>query len=181
MQSSRDWYREVTFDIGMHAGLVELWMRTAALLVLPIAPHFSEHVWCGILGEKRSVQWALWPEIGANGVEEAVIEAGAYLRGTVKMIRDTEISLQKKALKGKGASAGFDSKKDKALRVFVATRFPEWQDASVQVVKDVFEANNGTLDDGKIRDALVAKGLIKDKRIMPFVHNLKVRESEFNY
>jgi len=179
MQSSRDWYREVTFDIGMHGSLVELWIRSAALLVLPIAPHFSEHVWSGILGEKRSVQWALWPGIGEKGVEDAAIEAGAYLRGTVKMIRDAEITLQKKALKGKGGSAAFDAKKAKALRIFVATRFPEWQDSSVQVVKEIYEENHGTIDDGKIRDALVLKGLMKDKRIMPFVQNLKKRIGQF--
>ena len=32
LQSARDWYREVTADVGMHADLVEWWVRTAALL-----------------------------------------------------------------------------------------------------------------------------------------------------
>ena len=41
LQSSRDWYREVTADVGMHADLTEWWIRTAALLVVPIAPHLS--------------------------------------------------------------------------------------------------------------------------------------------
>ena len=59
MQSTRDWYREVTSDVGMHADLVEYWIRISALLILPIAPHFSEHIWSTVLKEPVTVQKAL--------------------------------------------------------------------------------------------------------------------------
>ncbi|TCD60815.1 cytosolic leucyl tRNA synthetase, partial [Steccherinum ochraceum] len=32
LQSARDWYREVTSDVGMHAALVKYWIRVSALL-----------------------------------------------------------------------------------------------------------------------------------------------------
>ena len=49
LQSVCDWYREVTADIGVHADLVRYWIGVAALLALPIMPHFAEHIWRGIL------------------------------------------------------------------------------------------------------------------------------------
>jgi leucyl-tRNA synthetase len=53
LQSARDWYREVTADIGMHADLVRYWITVAAILASPIAPHFAEHIWRGILSTQR--------------------------------------------------------------------------------------------------------------------------------
>ena len=38
MQNARDRYRDITADIGMHAHLVKYWIRTACLLVTPVAP-----------------------------------------------------------------------------------------------------------------------------------------------
>src|SRR6266545_2823978 len=90
-QSIRDWYREVTSDIGMNRDLVLYWIRNAALLVAPIAPHFAEHIWSGILREERSIQLALWPVL-STPIDPTIIESGAYMRDTVKTIRDAEIS-----------------------------------------------------------------------------------------
>ena len=188
MQTARDWYNQTTSDIGMHAELVELWMRTITLLMLPIAPHFSEHVWSTVLGEPRSVQWALWPEVPARAVDESVLAAGLYMRQTLKTIRDAEIALAKKGAKGaKGAAKGgaanavvpYDARKPKALRVVVATGFPEWQNVVVQVVKEAYV--NEVVDDALVREALTKKGLMKDKRIMPFVQSVKVRPSSRSF
>lgn len=205
MQTSRDWYREVTFNVGMHASLVEFWIRTSVLLVTPIAPHFAEHVWTELLGERDSVQNALFPESrmkavvvagGATGIDDdddgeggladaAALEAGIYMRNTIKMIRDAEILAQKKNAKGvkgggggaTGAGAGAGKEGKKAVRIFVATRFPEWQDVSVQIVKESFDERTGVVDDVKVREGLTKKGLMKDKKVMPFVQAFKVGNS----
>jgi leucyl-tRNA synthetase len=182
LQSARDWYREVTADIGMHADLVRYWIRVAALLATPIAPHFAEHIWRGILHQPTSIQRALWPT-PSQAVDTPTIEAGAYMRALVKDVRDAELTLLKKLEKAKGkksASGGggtppFDPKKPRALRVYVATRFPEWQDACVQAVQAAWTSETARVDDAKVRALLVERGLIKDKRAMPFVQLFKVR------
>ena len=113
LQSARDWYREVTSDVGMHSSLVTYWIRTAALLVTPIAPHFAEHIWSGILKEPQSIQLARWPT-PSTPVDRTLLEAAQYMRGTIKTIRDAEASLAKMMSKGKGKKGGekmFDSKK----------------------------------------------------------------------
>jgi leucyl-tRNA synthetase len=173
LQSVRDWYREVTADVGMHADLVKYWVRIAALLVQPVAPHFSEHIWSTVLKEPKSVQLARWPE-PESPVDRPIVEAGAYMRGTIKTIRDAELALLKKAGKGKGGPAPFDPKKPRSVRVYVASSFPEWQETCVAIVKESYAEEADKVDDAKVRQLLTEKGLIKDKRAMPFVQAFKV-------
>ncbi|KAJ6614647.1 hypothetical protein B0H10DRAFT_2263133 [Mycena sp. CBHHK59/15] len=183
LQTSRDWYREVTSDVGMHADLVMYWIRVASLLITPIAPHFAEHIYTTILKSPTSIQLALWPT-PASPVDPAVIEAGVYMRGTIKTIRDAEAALIKmlnktKAKKGAAAGPMFDPKQPKSVRIYVATTFPEWQDACVQVVKEAYDDKADKVDDAKVRTLLTERGLIKDKRAMPFVQDFKKRMSQF--
>lgn len=174
LQTARDWYREVTADIGMHADLITYWIRISALLVAPLAPHFAEHIHSTILKSPTSVQRALWPT-PEKALDKPLVEAGAYMRDTVKTIRDAELSLLKKM--GKGKQASYDPKKPKAVRVYVATKFPEWQDACVSAVKEAWDDEKEKVDDAKVRSILTAKGLLKEKRAMPFVQLFKVRSA----
>ncbi|RXW18839.1 hypothetical protein EST38_g7007 [Candolleomyces aberdarensis] len=184
LQSARDWYREVTGDVGMHRDLVLSWIRTAALLITPIAPHFAEQIWCDILSEPKSIQHALWPT-PSTPIDPTIIEAGLYMRGTIKTIRDAETNLLRmlqKAAKGKKVntdSAPFDPKKPKSVRIYVAKEFPEWQNTAVQTVKDAYDEKEDKVDDAKVRQLLVDNGLIKDKRVMPFIQAFKKRMGQY--
>ncbi|KAF8064193.1 hypothetical protein FPV67DRAFT_1584778 [Lyophyllum atratum] len=183
-QSARDWYREVTSDVGMHTDLVQSWIRSAALLIAPIAPHFTEHIYSTILQSPTSIQRALWPTPN-KPVDPTLLEAATYMRGTIKMIRDAEAALLKmlqkaKGKKGTNAKEGaFDPKQPKSVRIYVATAFPEWQDACVQAVKESYAEEADKVDDAKVRDLLTERGLIKDKRAMPFVQAFKKRMAQF--
>ncbi|KAF6749592.1 leucine-tRNA ligase [Ephemerocybe angulata] len=182
LQSARDWYREVTADVGMHKDLVLYWIRIAALLITPLAPHFAENIWTDILKEPKSIQLALWPT-PSTAVDPTVIEAGAYMRGTIKTIRDAETSLLKmlqKAAKGKKVvETAFDPKKPKSVRVYVASSFPDWQNTAVDVVKSAYDEKEDKVDDAKVRAALMETGLIKDKRVMPFIQAFKKRMGQY--
>jgi len=57
----------------------------------------------------------------------------------------------------------------------VATRFPEWQEICVQAVKEAYSEVEDKVDDVRVRANLTEKGLIKDKRAMPFVQTFKKR------
>ncbi len=176
LQTSRDWYREVTQDIGMHADLVMYWIRIASLLAAPIAPHFAEHIYSTTLKSSHSVQQALWPT-PSEPVDPSIIESGQYMRGLIKTIRDAEVALVKMMSRTKGKSGSaplFDPKKAKSVRIYVATAFPEWQDACVAVIKEAYSAEANKVDDAKVKKLLTEKGLIKDKRTMPFIQAFKV-------
>jgi leucyl-tRNA synthetase len=175
-QSTRDWYREVTADAGMHQDLVQYWIRTAALVVTPIASHFSEHIWTAILKNPQSIQLAAWPT-PSDPVDRTLIEAGQYMRGTIKIIRDAEVSLLKALAKAKGkkpSDAFYNPKKPKAVRIYVATTFPEWQDTCVQIIKEAYSKEEDKVDDTKVKQLLIERELIKDKRPMPFIQAFKV-------
>ncbi|KAF8130297.1 hypothetical protein EV363DRAFT_1335768 [Boletus edulis] len=173
-QNIRDWYREVTADVGMHTDLVKYWVRASTLLMAPIAPHSAEHIWLTFLHEPQSIQLARWPDPGRTA-DRTLIEAGAYMRSTLKMIRDAETTLLKKLQKGKkGKPDGpsFDPKSPKSVRVYVATRFPE-------AVKEAYSEAQDKVDDVRVRAILTENGLIKDKRTMPFVQAFKKRMQDF--
>jgi leucyl-tRNA synthetase len=158
----------------MHADLVQWWIRVSILIVLPVAPHYAEHIWTTLLKEPKSIQYARWPEI-SQPVDRSTLESGVYMREISKTIRDAEGALRggiKK--KGPTPTKAFDLSKPKSVRIFVATKFPEWQDVCVGIVKDAYDEKTGEVDDKKIRDAATKKGLMKDKRVMPFIHDFKV-------
>ena len=103
---------------------------------------------------------------------DTCVEAGNYMRGTIKTIRDAELTLIKKLSRGK--SAPYDPKKPKAVQVYVASKFPEWQNECVEAVKEAHDGETQKVDDAKVREVLQKKGLLKDKRAMPFIQLFKV-------
>lgn len=98
------------------------------------------------------------------------------MRGIVKTIRDADLALQKRSGKKAGGAAGIALKPNepKSVRVFVARRFPDWQDACVGVVQELWK-EGASGDEARLRKVLGEKGLLKDKKVMPFVQAFKVR------
>ncbi|CAO1622884.1 unnamed protein product [Parajaminaea phylloscopi] len=178
LQSARDLYRDATAEDGMHEDLVKLWIRTQALLMAPIAPHFAEHLYQTVLGEKNSVQTARFPKVTAP-VNKDIADAAAYVRSMIKTIRDAELTLLKRKSKGKNVGASYDEKKPKAVRIFIAKNFPAIQDACVNAIKANYNSSTGAVDDAAVREELNKQGLLRDKRAMPFVVAFKRRLAEF--
>jgi len=165
----------------MHVDLITYWIRIAALIITPIAPHFADHIWSSpaIFNQPQSIQLALWPTPD-KPVDRGLLESAEYMRGTVKSIRDAEAGLVKMHMKTKSKKGAansdlmFDPKKEKAVRIYVATVFPEWQDVCVSIIQEAYVKAEDRVDDAKVKELLVKKGLIKDKRAMPFIQTFKV-------
>jgi leucyl-tRNA synthetase len=169
-QTARDLYRDATADVGMHADLVERFISVQALLAAPIAPHFSEYLWKSTLKNESSIQNTRFPEPTAPA-DPTITAAATYVRGLVKTIRDTELALGRKKSKEPKV---YVENKPKELRIFLAKSFPEWQDQCLKIFQENFDEKTGAVDDKKIRDALVKEGLMKNKKVMPFITNVKV-------
>ena len=93
-------------------------------------------------------------------------------------MRDAELAIAKRKAKKGGPTEGvYDPNRPKGLNIFVASSFPPWQDQSVAIAQGAYDATTGTIDDGKVKDELTKLGLLKDKRVMPFIQMLKVRSS----
>lgn len=167
LQQARDAYQLATAGSeGMHRDLVFMFMRIQALLVLPVAPHFSEHIWKEILKEKTSIHNALFPEPSAP-VDQSIIDSVNSIRTLITSIRSAEASFAKKKAKGK-ATAGFDPSKPKAVRIFTTREFPGWQTTCIESMKESWDDKQKGLDMAKLKASLASRGLMKEKRAMPF-------------
>jgi leucyl-tRNA synthetase len=181
LDNARRAYTETTSDIGMHHDIFMEYLRRVALLSAPIIPHFAEHIWSTVLQSSTSIQNALFPE--PHAVDKTVLASLEYMRTTIKDIRDKQIALDKakaKAKKGVGKAGQVgapiaDREKPLRARLYVAKSWPEWQNKIVAAIKDNYDESTGQVDDGKVREALTAEGLLKNKKAMPYVMGFKVR------
>ncbi|CAG8511883.1 10578_t:CDS:2 [Ambispora gerdemannii] len=176
LQSARDWYREATAKEGMHRDLVLWWIEVQALLLAPIAPHWSEHIWQNLLKKDGLIVNAQFTKETAPP-DESLLKAAEYVRKMIKSVRDLENATQRKKKKGKVEA--FNPSKPKHLNLFVATRFPEWQDVTVDVLRQSYNEETNTFDDTKIRTILAEKELLKNKKTMPFVQEFKKRVEKY--
>lgn len=172
--AARDWYRDVTriltadSEPSMHRDLVLYFIKTQALLITPVAPHVADHIWTEVLSEKKSIQFARFPET-SKPVDLSVLKAATYVRSTIKSIRDAELAIIKRSSKkGKGAVSTFDSTQPKSLTLYIAKEFPDWQAECIPLIQAAYDASSKTIDRSKLRQAVDEAGLSKDKRIMPF-------------
>ncbi|CAO3653578.1 unnamed protein product [Mucor fragilis] len=167
-QAAKDTYQLACTETGMHKDLVLRYIELQALFLAPITPHWSEHVWGTVLKKQGLVVDARFPKVSAP-VDESLDAATRYIRKTIKSIRDGEINAMKKK-KGK-AAVDYNAKDPKSLKIYVATKFPEWQEACLAAMKANYA--DGQFDDIKIRQELGAQGVLKNKKAMPFVQEQK--------
>lgn len=171
--SARDFYREATTaaGIGMHALLTTRYVELQALLLTPIAPHWSDYIWQEVLKNPNTIQNALWPSVPQP--DPALTAARDYGRATSSAITSAEAAQQKRKDKGKVTS--FDPKLPKKLTIFYAAKFPAWQDEYIELVRRAFDASTITVDDKKLTDMAKQRPPKEMKRAMPFVQGLKKR------
>jgi leucyl-tRNA synthetase len=163
---ARDFYREATkaAGIGMHADLVRRYVELQALMVNVVAPHWSEHIWLEVLKKDETIQNALFPD--APATKPHLTAAREYVRNTSSSITSAEGAQLKRMQKGKNTS--YDVKSAKKLTIFMANKYPSWQDSIIETVRKNF--NNLVLDVGAISKAIPKT---ESKRAMPFVQTLK--------
>ena len=67
----------------------------------------------------------------------------------------------------------FDPKKPKKLTIFVASKFPAWQEKYIDLVREAFDAVNISINDKELNAKVSKFGEMK--KAMPFVQGLKKR------
>ncbi|KAI0428575.1 leucyl-tRNA synthetase [Xylaria sp. FL1042] len=167
--ASRDWYRDITKSVGisMHHELVKRYIELQALLLAPIAPHFSEYLYRDVLKHGDSIHNALYPEApAADAVLSAIF---SYVRSVTSSITAAEGNQIKKLSKGKTAS--YDPKEPKRLTISVAKSFPDWQEKSIDLLAKQYEST-GAIDVKDLTKQIDKKDI---KKVMPFLQTLKKR------
>ncbi|ODQ67173.1 leucyl-tRNA synthetase [Nadsonia fulvescens var. elongata DSM 6958] len=163
---ARDYYRDSTAgNIGMHKDLIIRYIETQALLIAPIAPHFSEYIYREILKKEGSIQTAKFPEV-SKPVDKAISASLQYVRDLARSVREAEgANLKKK-------KSNFDAKKPSKLTFYIVPHFPSWQEQYIDLVRESFDSLNLTFTD----DLKAKVGKLGDvKRGMQFVNHVKSR------
>ncbi|KAI1175054.1 leucyl-tRNA synthetase [Nemania sp. FL0916] len=167
--ASRDWYRDITKAVGipMHHDLVTRYIELQALLLTPIAPHFSEYLYRDVLKHSDSVHNTLYPTVPAPDATLSAIFN--YVRSVTSNITSAEGTQMKKLAKGKTTS--YDPKAPKRLTISVATSFPAWQDKCIDLLAQQYQST-GVIDVKDLTKQIDKKDM---KKVMPFVQLLKKR------
>lgn len=159
-QAARDHYQQACLEVGMHKDLVLRYIEMQTLTLAPICPHWSEHVWRDLL-KKVILMTSMWifnlgliclfsllqdgtvtsvsfPQPTAP-VDDSILAAAEYVRRTIKSIRDAELNLQKKKKKGKDVKSDYNPNAPKSIKIFVANKFPEWQEQVLAIAKNHYD------------------------------------------
>lgn len=164
-QTSRDYYRDSVSGFGMHKDLVFKYIESQALLLAPVAPHFSEFLYKEILEKDGSVQNCKFPR-ASEPVSQGLLDSLEYVKELARAVRDAETTV----LKSKKGKAEVDATKPASLTLLISTSFPDWQEQYIDFVRQLFESNS--LNDNKLIKEKVGKDM---KRAMPFIQFLKQR------
>ncbi|OTB07677.1 hypothetical protein M426DRAFT_53369 [Hypoxylon sp. CI-4A] len=170
LTSARDFYQNSSKAAGipMHRKLIHRFTELQALILAPVAPHWSEHVWLEVLEKKESILKARWPE--TELADPTWLTTLDYIQTTMSNVTAAEAHQQKKLAKGKRVG-GFDPKKPFRVIIFFTKTLPEWQDRYINLVTKALE-ELGLVDMNSIGKQLEKK---ETKRAMPFIKNLKDR------
>lgn len=156
----------------MHKALVTRYIELQALILAPIAPHWSDYIWQEVLHRPQTIQNALWPTVPEPS--PSLTAAREYVRNTSSNITSAEGVQLKKKTKGKAVS--FDPRAPKKLTIFAAAAFPAWQDRYIELVRSTFEKTSlhQQQEQGGDKELLDAVKKMGDpKKAMPFVQGLK--------
>ncbi|XP_067663552.1 leucine--tRNA ligase, cytoplasmic-like [Haliotis asinina] len=164
-QAIRDKYREVEME-GMHRDLVLRFIEVQVLMLAPLCPHISEHIW-GLLGKPDSIMKALWP-VGGE-VDMKLVQASEYITDAAHEFR---IRLKAYTAPGKGKKG---PPAPSQATVWVAKTFPPWQSAVLTKLKELHKPETGLPENKLIATELKDRPELKKymKKLMPFVQLVK--------
>jgi leucyl-tRNA synthetase len=149
-------------NIAPSRRLITKFAKLQSLTITPIAPHWAEDIWIGVLGEKDTVQNALWPAVPQ--VQQRLVAIREYARTTSDNILSKKVA-QKTKKKGKKGSE--EPSKPQKVILYVTNDYPAWQDEYVQLLKKDL---SGSLAEKKLEGMPKGKEKTRD---FAFVREMK--------
>ena len=156
LQDARDVYRNSTHGQDMHRDLVARYIEVQTLLLSPIAPHTTEHIWCNVLQRPQSIMRAAWPALTASGVDITVrahfccdlrlcslvtwqvLRSGKYLFDFVGNMRKRIETLSQPPRAKKGAAPAAAPARPNAAQVYIAAEYPTWQRLTLIKMRELY-------------------------------------------
>eukprot|EP01114_Cavostelium_apophysatum_P006251 TRINITY_DN1749_c0_g1_i1.p1 TRINITY_DN1749_c0_g1~~TRINITY_DN1749_c0_g1_i1.p1 ORF type:complete len:679 (-),score=245.98 TRINITY_DN1749_c0_g1_i1:43-2079(-) len=166
LQTSRDNYRTAVAEKGMKKDLIMKFIEVQAIIMAPITPHFSEHIW-KMIGKTGTVRKTPFPVAGA--VDLVVLQQKHYLYRILHEFRVKRDLYMKPKKKGSNEPVPAPSK----ASIAVAANFVEWKQKVLNMLRPFYENKN--YEDKAVLAVLTADAELKKniKKVMPFVVSIK--------
>ena len=161
LRSARDAYRLRIGVDNMNKSLIERFIEIQALMMTPLAPHWSEQLW-SLLGHEGFIVHASFPVAGP--VNEVLLKQEAF----ITKVREEF---------GKKITSTKSRKEVNTGIVYVATDYPEWHKQTVAILEQLYDEGNGVIDSKKALGKLKANSAIKKhmKVAVPLVKSIAER------
>ena len=166
LHAARDTWRAACGAHGLHADLVRPYLDLATRALAPIAPHWADHMWRVVLGERGAVLTAGWPEVAPP--DFVLRRAAAVLEETAGGLRAGIRKAEAPPKAKKGAPPGPAPPKVTAATIFVSPAFTGWHAPVLAALAGAFDdATRSWVPDAKAAlaaasaaaaDAFVASG-----------------------
>eukprot|EP01083_Nonionella_stella_P174936 607774_1 len=151
LSAARNNYITACEGEGLHKDLVDRYMETLLLILSPICPHWTEHIWA-LCGKEGLIVNARWPE--AEKADLMLSRKADYLRDNAHRLRIAFRNSQK-------VRGGKKSKKKapeptpipNAVYIYVAPEYPVIRQEVLKVLADCFEQKL----DGDLSDEIIGR------------------------
>jgi len=179
LQASRDAYRLNVGSVeSMNKNLIIRFIEVQALIMAPIAPHFSEYIW-KLLGKSGgSIRLAHYPH--ADNIDHTVIAQMEYLDTILHGFRlRRELFIKPKGKKNEKEQHGPPPTK---ATILIAKSYPPWMSKAISIVRPIVEKtikNNDNKniwpEDKEIMEKLKSEDSLKPlmKQVMGFLTTSK--------
>ena len=142
--------------------LVNRFIEVQALLLSPITPHFSDYVWRKILKNANFIWFASFPK--AKPIDQKLLDLDRYIEHIASNFRQALIDVQDP--KKKKGPKDAPVVQVKSAEIVVATRFPEWVNAALDVLNALTAKAGGKFPDkGALVQALAADARLPTKQL----------------
>lgn len=150
--NARDLYRSIVAG-PMNKKLIMRFVEYAVIMLSPICPHWTQHIW-EVIGKKGMVMDARFPEEG--DIDMVLLRKVDYLQSTSNSFRSgltkqREVG-KKHATKAKTTAAPIDT-----AEIYVASSYPAWQELVLTTLKEIYQQN------GSMPEARALAGILAQK------------------
>lgn len=134
--NARDLYRSSTTG-PMNKKLIMKFMENAVIMISPICPHWTNHIW-EMIGKEGLVMNASFPVEGE--IDFMLLRKVSYLQTVSNTFRGG-LTKQREVGKKHAQKTKTDAVAVDTAEVYVASAYPDWQALTLTTLKEIYEEN----------------------------------------